>query len=238
MGPTHGEIRACFIDKDEPARVLRFAEGWGIADPAVQRFLERSSELVYRPGEGMSGLAWQVGEPLWTKDVVNDPRSSKAGVKKVGSREIGIHGVFVFPIISAGDAIGVLNFASRRPREPEEQLLQAIGAIGVQIGQFLRRRQADEKRQILEEQLHQLVVRLGTQRARRENRALAPNEVTTACQDSCPTQAIIFGDMDDPKSAVAHLKNDSRDYSLLEELNVRPRTTYLARVRNPHPELG
>jgi len=55
----------------------------------------------------------------------------------------------------AGEAIGVLNFASRKPREPEEQLLQALAAIGVQIGQFLRRRQADEKRQILEQQLHQ-----------------------------------------------------------------------------------
>ena len=152
---TEGWDCGRFFRVDQQAKLLCFGEGWGIADPAVQRFLERSRELVYRPGAGMSGLAWQTGEPVWTKDVVNDPRSSKEGVKKVGSREIGIHGVFVFPIISAGEAIGVLNFASRKPREPEEQLLQAIAAIGVQIGQFLRRRQADEKRQILEQQLHQ-----------------------------------------------------------------------------------
>jgi PAS domain S-box-containing protein len=152
---TEGWDCGRFFRVDEQAKLLCFGEGWGIADPAVQRFLERSRGLVYQPGAGMSGLAWQRGEPLWTKDVVNDPRSSKEGVKKVGSREIGIHGVFVFPIISAGEAIGVLNFASRKPREPEEQLLQAIAAIGVQIGQFLRRRQADEKRQILEQQLHQ-----------------------------------------------------------------------------------
>jgi PAS domain S-box-containing protein len=152
---TEGWDCGRFFRVDEHAKLLRFAEGWGIADPAVQRFLERSHELVYQPGAGMSGLAWQTGEPLWTKDVVNDPRSSKEGVKKVGSREIGIHGVFAFPIISAGDAIGVLNFASRRPREPEEQLLQAISAIGAQIGQFVQRRHADEKRQVLEEQLHQ-----------------------------------------------------------------------------------
>jgi PAS domain S-box-containing protein len=152
---TEGWDCGRFFRVDEHAKVLRFGEGWGIADPAVQRFLERSRELVYQPGAGMSGLAWQTGGPLWTKDVVNDPRSSKEGVKKVGSREIGIHGVFVFPIILAGEAIGVLNFASRKPREPEEQLLQALAAIGVQIGQFLRRRQADEKRQTLEQQLHQ-----------------------------------------------------------------------------------
>jgi molybdopterin-containing oxidoreductase family iron-sulfur binding subunit len=77
-----------------------------------------------------------------------------------------------------------------------------------------------------------------TARASRENRPVGPDEVTTACQDSCPTQAIIFGDAANEKSQVAIRKGDSRDYALLEELNVRPRTTYMARVRNPHPELG
>jgi len=67
---------------------------------------------------------------------------------------------------------------------------------------------------------------------------LQDGEVTTACQDSCPTQAISFGDLNDPKSAVAQRKSNPRDYSLLEELNVRPRTTYLALVKNPNPELG
>jgi Fe-S-cluster-containing dehydrogenase component len=81
-------------------------------------------------------------------------------------------------------------------------------------------------------------IRETTVRAGRENRPVGPEEVTTACQDSCPTQAIIFGDAANAESQVAKLKGDSRDYSLLEELNVRPRTTYLARVKNPHPELG
>ncbi|HTV18164.1 MAG TPA: Fe-S-cluster-containing hydrogenase [Polyangiaceae bacterium] len=81
-------------------------------------------------------------------------------------------------------------------------------------------------------------VREATAKASRENRPVGPDEVTTACQDSCPTQAIIFGDAANEKSQVAERKRDTRDYSLLEELNVRPRTTYMARVRNPHPELG
>jgi molybdopterin-containing oxidoreductase family iron-sulfur binding subunit len=78
----------------------------------------------------------------------------------------------------------------------------------------------------------------GKLRADREHRPLQDREITTACQDSCPTQAISFGDMNDSKSEVAARKHNQRDYSLLEELNVRPRTTYMARVRNPHPELG
>lgn len=78
----------------------------------------------------------------------------------------------------------------------------------------------------------------GKFRAEREGRTVEDSEVATACQDACPTQAIVFGDMNDPNSQVAAAKKGPRDYSLLEELNVRPRTTYGARVRNPHPELG
>jgi molybdopterin-containing oxidoreductase family iron-sulfur binding subunit len=72
--------------------------------------------------------------------------------------------------------------------------------------------------------------------AERETRLIAEGEVVTACQGACPTQAIRFGNLADPKSAVSVLRHDPRHYTLLEELHTRPRTTYLARVRNARPE--
>jgi molybdopterin-containing oxidoreductase family iron-sulfur binding subunit len=70
-----------------------------------------------------------------------------------------------------------------------------------------------------------------------EGRRIADGEVVTACQAACPTHAIVFGDLADPQSAVNRRKDSPLDYALLAELNTRPRTTYLARVTNPSPQL-
>lgn len=74
--------------------------------------------------------------------------------------------------------------------------------------------------------------------AKKENRRIREGEVVTACQQACPAQAIAFGDMNDPNSKVSQWRKQPQHFVMLEELNVTPRTTYLARVRNYHPELA
>ena len=72
---------------------------------------------------------------------------------------------------------------------------------------------------------------------KREGRALKDGDIKSACQQACPTGAIAFGDLNDPKSAVARWSEVNRNYKLLAEIGTRPRTSFLARIRNPNPEL-
>jgi molybdopterin-containing oxidoreductase family iron-sulfur binding subunit len=70
-----------------------------------------------------------------------------------------------------------------------------------------------------------------------EGRRVRDGEIVTACQAVCPTDVIVFGDVNDPNSRVSRVKADPRNYSLLAELNTKPRTTYLTALRNPNPEI-
>jgi molybdopterin-containing oxidoreductase family iron-sulfur binding subunit len=74
--------------------------------------------------------------------------------------------------------------------------------------------------------------------AKREDRAIRDGEIVTACESACPTRAIVFGNINDPQARVTRAKQEPRSYAALGELNVRPRTSYMAAVRNPNPELA
>jgi len=73
--------------------------------------------------------------------------------------------------------------------------------------------------------------------AEKEDRKVRDGEIVTACQQACPTQAIVFGDSNDPQSRVVKLKALPLNYGLLAELNTKPRTTYGAKLKNPNPEI-
>jgi len=71
----------------------------------------------------------------------------------------------------------------------------------------------------------------------RQGRKVKDGEILTACQQTCPTEAIIFGNINDPNSQVAKMKAEKLNYGMLADINTRPRTTYLASLRNPNPEI-
>jgi molybdopterin-containing oxidoreductase family iron-sulfur binding subunit len=72
--------------------------------------------------------------------------------------------------------------------------------------------------------------------AEAENRIIRDGDIKTACQQVCPTKAIVFGNLKDPSSLVSHLHEKNESYELLGELGTLPRTRYLTRLTNPHPE--
>ena len=81
------------------------------------------------------------------------------------------------------------------------------------------------------------IQRIATERQAAERDGRAMGAVATACQSACPTRAIHFGDLAQPGNAIAPMRQDPRHYALMEELNTRPRTTYLANLRAPNPDL-
>ena len=74
--------------------------------------------------------------------------------------------------------------------------------------------------------------------SRRENRALGARDIVTACQQTCPAEAITFGDLNDAKADVAHLAKIDRAYALLADVGTRPRTQHLGKIRNPNKEMA
>jgi molybdopterin-containing oxidoreductase family iron-sulfur binding subunit len=73
--------------------------------------------------------------------------------------------------------------------------------------------------------------------ADKQNRDVADGDIVTACQQACPTDAIVFGNINDPNSKVSRRKQNPRSYAVLGDIGFRPRTSYIAEVQNPNPEL-
>jgi diguanylate cyclase (GGDEF)-like protein/PAS domain S-box-containing protein len=125
---------------DEAAGCLRRAAHWvtpGVA--GAGRYVDASRDMEFRPGQGLVGTVWQSGEPLWFADYTADPRA----LRKELAEETGLRALVVFPI-RAGDRIAaVLEFTSRRMRQPDKRLWQTLGAIGTQIGQYMGRAEAE-----------------------------------------------------------------------------------------------
>ncbi len=128
------------LDKD--ARVMRTAEIWSVASPEVIEFVAADHPTMHTESTG--GLLRRVlanGKPVWITDVVAEvgfQRASRAA-------KAGLHAAFAFPIVFGDDILGVMEFFSRVSRPHDEVVLQSVGSIGAQIGQFMARRQAEER---------------------------------------------------------------------------------------------
>src|SRR5690606_997655 len=129
---------------DERSRVLRYKIGWSLSTAEIKAVADESKETTYAPGAGLVGLVWQTAEPLWVADLASDDRvQRKDVVQRTGWRN-----AFLFPVLSRGKAIGVLDFSARTIPRPDERLLQVIHGLATQIGHFYA--QAETMRRLRE----------------------------------------------------------------------------------------
>jgi molybdopterin-containing oxidoreductase family iron-sulfur binding subunit len=125
-----------------------------------------------------------------------------------------------------------LDVYGMTPYTPTEDPKQIVKAMVFNPEVTVRSRGVMEKCTFCVQRIQNVKIK-----AKNAKRPIEDGEIQTACQQTCATDAIVFGDLNDPRSKVAKLQKLPRSYELLGELNNRPRVHYLARIKNPNPEL-
>ncbi len=121
---------------DEDDDVLRYVGGWVASRTTGAHFLRKSREFLMERGLGLPGRVWSTGRAAWIADVAVDDNFPRAPF----ALEEGLHAAFGFPITLGDEVLGVMEFFSRRVREPDEDVFELMSAAGAQIGQYLERR--------------------------------------------------------------------------------------------------
>jgi PAS domain S-box-containing protein len=124
---------------DRP-EALTCVETWHADGTAAEEFEAASREATLAAGEGLPGRVWRSGEPAWVADVTADDNFPRAPA----ARRAGLRAAFCFPIRSARGVLGVIEFFTAEPREPDPELLGTMSALGDQIGQAVERRRDTE----------------------------------------------------------------------------------------------
>jgi PAS domain S-box-containing protein len=120
---------------DRASNVLRCMDVWQAGSMLAPEFERITRETAFAKGVGLPGRVWASGEPAWIPDVVHDANFPRAPF----AASEGIHAGFAFPVVIGGEVVGVAEFFSTEIRQPDEALLETMGAVGSQIGQFIER---------------------------------------------------------------------------------------------------
>lgn len=110
------------------------------ADESLGRFIAQSRKNELVPGEGLPGRVFAASQPEWIVDIQAEKKSPETSAVA----RAGLQSAFAFPVLAGNDAIAVLEFLTSEFREPDNELLETMVALGRQIGQFIRRKEAEE----------------------------------------------------------------------------------------------
>jgi PAS domain S-box-containing protein len=126
---------------DHDSNNLSCAGVWHVGSATFPEFEAITRQARFPKGIGLPGRVWDSGKPAWIPDVVHDPNFPRAQI----AMHEGLHGAFGFPIRLGEETHGVMEFFSAKIRRPDEDLLQIMGTIGSQLGQFIERRHGDQE---------------------------------------------------------------------------------------------
>src|SRR5215469_16469966 len=122
------------------ARPVLVCTNISAADEALGRLIAESRKNELLAGEGLPGRVFATSQPEWIADI----RSDKDFLPAPAIAQVGLQSAFAFPVLAGSDAIAVLEFLSSKFREPDQELLENMLALGQQLGQFIRRKEAEE----------------------------------------------------------------------------------------------
>ncbi len=126
----------------EETPVLRRVGVWqGIAE--VSNFIESGDQITFAPGVDLPGAVWKSGSGQWITDIVNDSNFVRSHLAK----QVGLRSAFAFPIHASGQVVGVMTFFSQEEQPPDQDLLQIMAAVGSQLGEFVKRKYAEQELQ-------------------------------------------------------------------------------------------
>jgi len=125
---------------DQEEKLVRCVEAWQMPAASAGEFDRYTHSQAFPPNVGLPGRVWSAAQPVWIEDVTRDSNFPRA---RIAARE-GLHAAFGFPILLKGEVLGVLEFFSQQIQKPDRRLLEMMGAIGSQIGQFIERLEAED----------------------------------------------------------------------------------------------
>ena len=135
LGESLGWSGGTLWTADERAHVLRCGEIWHAPSVAIRRLDALSREITFPPGVGLPGRVWASGETTWLEDLRTNPASPRAAV----AAEQGLHGAIGVPLARRGKVFAVMEFLRPRASRPDDDLIEMMGTISSQIGQFIER---------------------------------------------------------------------------------------------------
>lgn len=129
------------LDREDlsPHSGLRRVDLWANSEAPVSEFIQITETVVLQVGMGLAGRVWENGYPQWIADLSGD---TDFGLNSAAARS-GLRSAFAFPIQSGNEMLGVMGFFGREKLPPDENLLQMMAATGNQLGQFIKRKQAE-----------------------------------------------------------------------------------------------